>query len=65
MSKKPPQLGELAAQSIEGFFFFSKHIIPFKLNKARHYNESGSDEQENSYRKQLLILYGNKCPVRN
>jgi hypothetical protein len=49
MSKKPPQLGELAAQTIESFFFFSKHKIPFKLNKAWHYNESGSDEQENSW----------------
>ncbi len=48
MSKKPPQLGELAAQNIEGFLFFSKHIGPFQLNKSRHYNESGSDEQENS-----------------
>jgi len=48
MSKKPPQLGELAAQNIEGLFFFSKHKIPFKRIKAGHYSGSGGDEQENS-----------------
>jgi hypothetical protein len=50
MSKKPPQLGELAAQNIEGLFFFSKHKIPFKRIKAGHYSGSGDDEQENSCR---------------
>jgi hypothetical protein len=48
MSKKPPQLGELAAQNVEGFFLFSEHKIPFELNKAWHYNGSEDDEQENS-----------------
>jgi hypothetical protein len=48
MSKKPPQLGELAAQNIESLFFFSKHKIPFERNKAWHYSGSGGDEQANS-----------------